>query len=91
MFDQFNDADAMIRANGEAERRERERLAGEVEEYRRRHPACEVNDELYEGSWGTWRFADEASTELVPRYALLREQFGYDTLDYSVYWLDPNY
>ena len=36
MFDQFNDADAMIRANGEAERRERERLAGEVEEYRRR-------------------------------------------------------
>ena len=63
----------------------------QVEEYRRRHPDCEVNDELYEGSWGTWRFADEASTELVPRYALLREQFNYDDLDYSVYWLDPNY
>ena len=36
MFDQFSDADAMIRANGEAERREREKLSAEVEEYRRK-------------------------------------------------------
>ena len=27
----------------------------------------------------------------APRYALLREQFGYDTEDYSVTWKDPTY
>ena len=27
----------------------------------------------------------------APRYALLRDQFGYDSLDYSVYWKDPTY
>ncbi len=62
-----------------------------VEEYRRLHPDCEVNDTLWEGSQSTWRFADEYSTELVPRYALLRQQFGYDTQDYSFFWMDPNY
>ena len=27
----------------------------------------------------------------APRYALLRDQFGYDSLDYSVTWKDPTY
>ena len=27
----------------------------------------------------------------APRYALLRDQFGYDSLDYDVRWLDPDY
>ena len=27
----------------------------------------------------------------APRYALLRDQFGYDSLEYSVYWKDPTY
>ena len=27
----------------------------------------------------------------APRYALLRDQFGYDSLDYSVRWNDPDY
>lgn len=27
----------------------------------------------------------------APRYALLRDQFGYDTLDYSVKWKDPSW
>ena len=65
--------------------------AAQIEEYRRLHPACEVEDTLYEGSEATWRFTDLSGTELAPRYALLREQFGYDELAYSVFWLDPYY
>ena len=50
-----------------------------------------MEDTLYEGSEATWRFTDMTSDELVPRYALLREQFGYDLLEYSVFWMDPYY
>ena len=63
----------------------------QIEEYRRLHPDCEVNDTLSVASQGTWRFTDMYGTDLAPRYALLREQFGYDALDYSVFWMDPNY
>jgi len=63
----------------------------QIDAYRRLHPACDVNDTLPDPCYGTWRYADELGTEYAPRYALLREQFGYDTLDYSVFWLDPNY
>ncbi len=65
--------------------------AEQIAEYRRLHPDCEVEDTLYEGSEATWRFTDMTSNELVPRYALLREQFGYDLLEYSVFWMDPYY
>ena len=53
---------------------------------------------------GGWRYADLnydgwvsfAQTgyftyDYHPRYALLREQFGYDSLDYSFYYKDPTY
>ena len=63
----------------------------QIEEYRRLHPDCDVNDTLADASQGTWRYTDDTGTEYAPRYALLREQFGYGTMDYSVYWLDPNY
>ncbi len=63
----------------------------QIETYRRLHPDCEVEDTLYEGSEATWRYTDMSCEELVPRYALLREQFGYDDLAYSVFWLDPYY
>lgn len=63
----------------------------QVDEYRRLHPNCDVNNTLADGSQGTWRYTDDYGTEFAPRYALLREQFGYDTMDYSVFWLDPNY
>ena len=62
-----------------------------IEGYRQLHPDCEVNDTLADACNGTWRYTDEAAGEFAPRYALLREQFGYATQDYSVFWLDPNY
>ncbi len=66
----------------------------QVDEYRRLHPACDVNNELYDGTNGTWRFADALyDDELAPRYALLREQMGYngEASAYAFYWLDPYY
>lgn len=63
----------------------------QIDEYRRLHPNCDVNDTLPDPCYGTWRYTDEYGTEFAPRYALLREQFGYETMDYSVFWLDPNY
>ena len=63
----------------------------QIDEFKRLHPDCEVNDVAYDTSNGRWRYADEYATEFVPRYALLREQFGYDERAYSIYWMDPNY
>ena len=56
---------------------------------------------------GQWRYSDHVSDEAyikfaqngyvgfpfeyVPRYALLREQFGYDNAAYAFSWLDPLY
>ena len=63
----------------------------QIDEFKRLHPDCEVNDVAYDTSNGRWRYADEYATEFVPRYALLREQFGYDERAYSIYWMDPDY
>ena len=63
----------------------------QIDEYKRLHPDCEVNDVSYDTSNGRWRYEDEYGTEFAPRYALLREQFNYDERAYSVYWLDPDY
>ena len=68
---------------------------------------CEVNDTEWETSTGTWRYKKVEGEELewyrqqpyfredrihmAPRFALLRDQFGYDTLDYSFRWKDPDY
>lgn len=36
-------------------------------------------------------YYSEERAHFAPRYALLRDQFGYDSLDYSVTWKDPTY
>lgn len=67
-------------------------------------PNCVINVDADDPSLGAWRFSDLNDDgwavwretgyfkfENHPRYELLREQFGYDTEDYSFYWLDPLY
>ena len=61
----------------------------QVEEYKRRHPDCEVNTEVYDPH-GDWRYAPDGSG-FIPRYALLVEQFGYDKADYSIASNDPKF
>jgi len=46
-------------------------------------PDCIINTTAYDPH-NEWRYGH-------PRYELLVQQFGYDTLDYSFYWLDPKY
>lgn len=57
--------------------------ADQIEEYRRRHPDCEVNTTSAHPTADTWRFH--------PRYELLREQMGYINYEYSGTWLDKDY
>lgn len=73
----------------------------QVEELRRLHPDCEINDVDYDTSVGAWRWTHDYDEDpefmaqdyyregLAPRYALLRQQFDYDHRAYSFAWLDP--
>lgn len=73
----------------------------QVEELRRLLPDCEINDTDEDTSNREWRFTDRYDDDpaymacdyyrkgLAPRYALLRQQFGYDYRAYSFAWLDP--
>ena len=77
----------------------------QIEEFRRLHPDCWVDDFSGVPSQTGWRFTDAFDNDpdykakdyyypgCHPRYALLRKQFGYngDYSDYSYSWLDPNY
>ena len=70
-------------------------------------PKCEIDSVSSDTSLGDWRYkqTDKLSPEvrawyqkqdyyvenLTPRFALLRQQFGYDELAYSFIWLDPKY
>ena len=70
-------------------------------------PDCEIEDKSYDTSLGDWRYKltenlkpeerawymkqDYYVENLSPRFALLRQQFGYDELAYSFSWLDPLY
>lgn len=77
----------------------------QIEEMQRRAPDCYINCEQSDSSQGRWRYLDKLSDaswenwvktgyfiyEYEPRYELLREQFGYDNLEYSFSWLDPLY
>ena len=82
--------------------------AEQVDHYRELHPDCEVVNDLWESSEGSWRrgrFLDGEALEwykqqpyyredrigYAPRYALLCDQFGYDSLAYSVSWYDPDF
>ncbi len=78
--------------------------AEQVAEMQAAAPNCEINTEVYDPTAGHWRIAGYTELSLLhyaetgwlqevlhPRYELLREQFGYDTEDYSFTWLDPLY
>ena len=79
----------------------------QVDHYRELHPDCEVDNESWESSEGAWRRAflegeklewykkqpyySEERAHFAPRYALLRDQMGYDGLLYSTKWNDPTW
>ena len=77
--------------------------AEQIEKYRELHPDCDIDDYSWDTSIGSWRYTTDFDDDpeylacdyyrqgMHPRFALLREQFGYDSLAYSFMWLDPNY
>ena len=51
-------------------------------------PDCEINTTTYDPTMGGWRFDENG--DFVPRYALLRRQFGNYALEsYAFSWNDP--
>lgn len=70
--------------------------AEQIEHMRECAPNCEIDTTVSgDPTGGTWRYTGrinpDGTGEFSPRYALLREQFGYDELDYCFYWRDPLY
>ena len=82
--------------------------AQQVDNYRKLHPDCEVENTSWESSEGAWRrgrclegeelewfkqqpYFNEDRIYYAPRYALLCDQMGYDSLAYTVSWYDPDY
>lgn len=68
----------------------------QVAEMQRRHPDCEINVTTADATEGGWRYTgyDEGGfTVVAPRYAELRQQFGYDSAPYCYSYLenDPLY
>ena len=68
----------------------------QIQEFRRRHPQCEVDTDVDDPTAGHWRYAgyDEFGFTVVqPRYELLREQFHYGEapLCYAYLENDPLY
>ena len=67
----------------------------QIEHYRELHPNCVVNDTTPDPTEEYWRFADHGdemgNPMYDPRYALLREQMGYQEEAYPFYWTDPLY
>ena len=68
----------------------------QVEEMQKAAPDCEINTTVYDDpTGGRWRYVDYNDLAYVfilhPRYELLREQFGYESGDFSFYWNDPLY
>lgn len=58
-------------------------------------PDCVINTSTYDPTEGGWRYSglNENTWQMipVPRYKLLREQFGYREADFAFYWNDPKY
>ena len=67
----------------------------QIEKFRELHPNCIVNDTTPDPTEEYWRFADHGdemgNPMYDPRYALLREQMGYQEEAYPFYWTDPLY
>lgn len=78
--------------------------ADQVATMKEKAPNITIDTTTADPTQGGWRYADlnyegwvvYSQTgyflyEYHPRYELLREQFGYDSLDYSFYYKDPTY
>lgn len=65
----------------------------QIDEMQRRAPQCEINTTTLDPTEGGWRYRPDLEGSLAPRYALLREQFGYDkgNASYAFPWNDPKY
>ncbi len=72
--------------------------AEQVESFRTAVPDCQVNTRAESPFAGGWRYLNESEDfgpdgvlelDPHPRYALLRQQMGYDEQAYSFSWLDP--
>lgn len=63
----------------------------QVDEMQRRAPDCIINTEVWDPHAGNWRYDADRESGFSERYELLVQQFGYDRLDYSYYWMDPYY
>ena len=67
----------------------------QIAKYRELHPNCVVNDTTPDPTEEYWRFADHPDEYGYPmydeRYALLREQMGYQEEAFAYYWTDPLY
>lgn len=62
----------------------------QIEKMQELAPNCVINTRTLDPTGGGWRLDSDA--KLVPRYALLREQFGGYHLDaFSFFWNDPLY
>ena len=57
------------------------------------HPGCWISTEAYDPDDAGWRHIRLAEQDYIihPRYALLREQFGYSMSDYNFTWNDEEY
>ena len=56
----------------------------QIDEFRAHQPQCDATFR-YEGDCTSYGWRRDIYGHLVPRYALLRQQIGYDTYDYSRY------
>ncbi len=61
----------------------------QVEEMQRHAPDCIINTTAKDPTEEGWRYIGE--WEEHPRYALLRDQFGYHEWDFNYIWNDPLY
>jgi len=57
------------------------------------HPDCEINTVVSDPAEGSWRYGKTNCWPWIyhERYALLREQMGYDGLEYNFKWSDKRY
>lgn len=68
--------------------------AEQVEIMQQKHPDCVINTTIVSPTDAEWRYLPDDGdgiTEYDPRYALLRQQMGYQPYNYAYYWMDPLY
>ena len=63
----------------------------QIEKMRELHPDCLIDDTARDPDQGGWRVISYMPEVKHPRYALLREQFGYTAEDYNFVWNDKVY